>query len=271
MGSAVALFSIGLVACGGGERQDVSEPEGSFPVSIVKADFPNRQRLAETSDLTLSVRNEGDQTIPELAITINTRPQVDASGTTTSDVETTTTEETTSTDEAGSPLGETTETTETTDETATEGDGSAEPIAIGPFSVISEQQGLANPSRPVWILEEDYPKLAGQTASAGAEVAQTNTFGFGALDPGETREIVWKLTAVQPGAYTIDYVVAAGLQGKAVAENTDGSVPEGEFVVVITNTPPQTRVDDNGKVVPIKKSDIIGQAGSQQQKSELGK
>jgi hypothetical protein len=221
----VALFSIGFAACGGGERQDVDEPEGKFPVAIVKAEFPNRQRLAETSDLTLAVRNEGDETIPELAITFNTRRQVDASSS----------------------------------------------IANGPFSVISEQQGLANPSRPVWILEANYPKLAGETASAGAEVAQTNTFGFGSLEPGETREMVWKLTPVQAGAYTIDYVVAAGLQGKAVAENTDGSVPEGDFVVVISNIPPQTRVDENGKVVPIKKSDIIGQAGTQEQKSELAK
>ena len=51
--------------------------------------------------------------------------------------------------------------------------------------------------------------------------------------------------------------------------NEDGSVPEGEFVVVITDEPPQTRVDDNGKVVPIEPDDIIGQAGSDEQKQEL--
>ena len=33
----------------------------------------------------------------------------------------------------------------------------------------------------------------------------------------------------------------------------------------ITDAPPQTRVDDDGKVVPIKKSDIIGQAGNEEQ------
>ena len=49
----------------------------------------------------------------------------------------------------------------------------------------------------------------------------------------------------------------------------DGSVPEGEFVVRISNVPPQTRVDESGRVVPIKPSDVIGQAGSGQQKSEL--
>ena len=44
----------------------------------------------------------------------------------------------------------------------------------------------------------------------------------------------------------------------------DGCVPEGEFVVRISSAPPQTRVNDAGKVVPIKPSDIIGQAGNQQ-------
>jgi hypothetical protein len=51
--------------------------------------------------------------------------------------------------------------------------------------------------------------------------------------------------------------------------NEDGSVPEGEFVVRISDVPPQTRVDDSGNVVPIEKGDIIGQAGTDEQQSEL--
>jgi hypothetical protein len=129
---------------------------------------------------------------------------------------------------------------------------------------------LAIPFRPVWILEAGYPKLQGATAPAGAEAAQTDTFSFGPLAPGETREMVWNVTPVQPGTYTVHYRVAAGLQGKAVAVTADGSVPEGQFVVQITDVPPQTRVDDSGRVVPIEKGDIIGQAGSGKQRSELG-
>jgi hypothetical protein len=78
------------------------------------------------------------------------------------------------------------------------------------------------------------------------------------------------VTPVQPGTYTVHYRIAAGLQGKAVAVTDDGSVPEGEFVVVISDVPPQTRVDDSGNVVPIQKGDIIGQAGTEEQKGELG-
>jgi len=244
MGLLVALCSIGVAACGGGERQDANEPEGEFPVDIVNASFASKQRLAETSDLTLSVGNTGEETIPDLAITIWTDAEA-APG-------------------AGTD-GSGTDTTGTG--TATEGSG---PVAAGSFSVISQQPDLAIPSRPVWILEQGYPKLAGQTASAGAEAAQTDTFSFGPLDPNDTREIVWRVTPVQPGTYTVHYRIAAGLQGKAVAVTDDGSVPEGEFVVVISAVPPQTRVDDSGKVVPIQKGDISGQAGTEEQKSELG-
>jgi hypothetical protein len=81
--------------------------------------------------------------------------------------------------------------------------------------------------------------------------------------------MVWKVTPVQIGTYTVHYRVAAGLQGNAVAVTDDGSDPEGEFIVQIAEAPEQTRVNDAGEVVPIKPGDIIGQAGSAEQKSEL--
>jgi hypothetical protein len=249
IGAMAALLAAGVASCGGEERQDEDEPSGDFPVQVTSADFPASQRLARNTNLTLSVRNTGEETIPDLAITIfTTSDESTAEGTST-------TEEGTTTDGETDTSGTTTE--------------QQLPQASGSFSVRSEQEGLAIPSRPVWILEEGYPKLAGQTASAGAEAAQTDTFSFGALAPGETRAMVWNVTPVQPGTYTVHYRVAAGLQGKAKAVTADGSVPEGEFVVRISNVPPQTRVDESGKVVPIKPGDIIGQAGSGQQKSEL--
>jgi hypothetical protein len=230
------LLAAGVASCGG-TRQDANEPEGNFPVSIVSADFPSKQQLAQNTNLTLAVENSGDQAIPNLAITVFTN----------SDATTTT--------------GTTTGTTGTTEDL---------PTSQGSFSVRSEQEGLAIPFRPVWILEEGFPKLEGQTASAGAQAAQTDTYAFGELPPNQTKRIVWNVTAVQAGTYTVHYRVAAGLEGKAKAVTADGSVPEGEFVVRISSAPPQTRVDDSGKVVPINPGDIVGQAGTQQQKSELG-
>ena len=125
----------------------------------------------------------------------------------------------------------------------------------GSFSVRSDQPGLADPNRPVWILENDFPKLVTpqvkdlETAPpAGAEAAQTNTFSFGAVPPGESKDIVWRVTPVQAGTYTVHYELAAGLNGKAKAVTRDGGPVEGEFVVTITDKPPQARVNSAGEV-----------------------
>jgi hypothetical protein len=128
----------------------------------------------------------------------------------------------------------------------------------GSFSVASEQPGLADPNRPVWILEENFPKLATDSdesvadldaaPSAGADVAQTDTFAFGPLDAGDSRDIVWRVTPVQAGTYTLHYELSAGLNGKAKAVGEDGSPVEGEFVVTITDKPARATVGDNGQV-----------------------
>jgi hypothetical protein len=193
---ATGVISLALAACGGGERQDATEPSGDFPVDVVTAKFPNRQRLAETTDLRLGVENTGDKTIPELAITIF----ID--------------------------------------------DG-----ANGSFSIRSDQPGLANPNRPVWILENKYPKLAGESQTAGAQTAETNTYAFGPLAAGDTRDMVWRVTPIKGGTYTVNYQVAAGLTGKAKAVTADGSEPSGKFVVTISTKPPQATVNDQGQVI----------------------
>jgi hypothetical protein len=60
-----------LAGCGGGERQDENEPEGNFPVEVVRATFPEKQKLAKRSDMVVTVRNAGDDTIPNIAVTVN--------------------------------------------------------------------------------------------------------------------------------------------------------------------------------------------------------
>lgn len=211
LGAAVttAIAALALSACGGGgERQDADEPEGEFPVDVSSAQFPTRQRLAETADLRLAVENTGDEEIPELAVTVF----VD-------------------------------------DGTGAVSSGAG---GQGSFSVRSDQPGLASPSRPVWILENKYPRIAGDAAPLGSSpgtTAQTNTFAFGPLAAGETREMIWRVTPVRGGTYTLNYEIAAGLQGKAEAVTADGSEPEGKFVVTISTRPPQASVDDQGNVV----------------------
>lgn len=75
-GPALLACLCGLAAalaagCGGGERQDANEQEATYEVSVVGASFPERQRLAQTSELEITVRNEGTETIPDLAVTVD--------------------------------------------------------------------------------------------------------------------------------------------------------------------------------------------------------
>jgi hypothetical protein len=60
--------------------------------------------------------------------------------------------------------------------------------------------------------------------------------------------MVWKLTPVKAGTYTVNYEISAGLYGKAKAVTSDGSPPEGKFVVTVTDKPPEARVNDAGQV-----------------------
>ena len=185
------------------ERQDANEPSGNFPVEVAKAKFPERQQLVETSDLELEIKNVGDETIPDLAVTIYTTPAPTATG---------------------------------------------EPKASRPFDIRLDQPTSPTRHRPVWILEDDFPKLItpgvsqknlATAPSAGAAAAQTDTFQFGAVRSGESKDIVWRVTPVRAGNYTVHYEVAAGLYGKAKAVTADGGPVKGEFAVTIKSKPPR--------------------------------
>ena len=62
---------LAFAGCGGGERQDENEPEGNFPVEVVRASFPDHQKLAKSSEMVVTVQNAGDKTIPDIAVTVN--------------------------------------------------------------------------------------------------------------------------------------------------------------------------------------------------------
>ena len=70
-GAVVLAGLIAATGCGGGERQDADEPEGEFPVQVLNASFPERQKLAQSSSLVITVRNAGTETIPNIALTVD--------------------------------------------------------------------------------------------------------------------------------------------------------------------------------------------------------
>lgn len=71
-GVAAGLLTASLAACGGSESSsDAGEAAGAYPVKIVTAEFPARQRLGETTLLRIGVRNSGRKALPALTMTIS--------------------------------------------------------------------------------------------------------------------------------------------------------------------------------------------------------
>jgi hypothetical protein len=71
-GVIAATLALVLTACGDDESSsDAGEATGTYPVKIVTAEFPPRQRLGETTLLRLGVRNTGRKPLPALTVTIS--------------------------------------------------------------------------------------------------------------------------------------------------------------------------------------------------------
>jgi hypothetical protein len=121
------------------------------------------------------------------------------------------------------------------------GDSGGAPQA---FSSDISDPNVADSSRPIWIVDQG-PK--------GGDTAYTNTWALGPLKAGETKDFEWKVTAVKPGDYTIDYSVSPGLNGKAKVAS--GGTTKGTFKVTVDDKPPDARVGDNGEVIREPASD----------------
>jgi len=114
-------------------------------------------------------------------------------------------------------------------------------VTVDSFASRSQQAGLADPSRAVWIID-DGPR--------GGDTAYTNTWALGRLAPGQTRRFVWKVTAVQAGTHTVKWQIAAGLNGKAKAILAGNRAPSGSITVDVSEKPAQSHVDPStGDVV----------------------
>jgi hypothetical protein len=124
-----------------------------------------------------------------------------------------------------------------------------------PFGIHERQTGLANPTRPVWVLAEHFPKLAGTAAGekGGATTSDPKTFAFGPLKPGQTTSAVWKLSAVRQGKYTLRYQVGGGLSGEGSTKTKSGVAPGGTFVTEVSAELPDTEVNDAGEIVEVEK------------------
>jgi hypothetical protein len=92
----------------------------------------------------------------------------------------------------------------------------------------------SDPQRPVWIVDSE---------PAGGVTAYDNTWTAGALAPGRSATLRWRVTPVVPGRHLLTYRVAAGLNGRARAVDPHGDAPEGAVQVDVSAVPSDARVD----------------------------
>jgi hypothetical protein len=57
--------------CGGGTRQDASEPDKTFRMQVVAAHFPPKQWVSKPTAMGILVRNNGLRTVPNVAVTVD--------------------------------------------------------------------------------------------------------------------------------------------------------------------------------------------------------
>jgi hypothetical protein len=64
---------VALSGCGGGDSQDADEPEGTYKLEVADASFPEQQSIAAKTTMRISVRNPEERTIPNVAVTVETK------------------------------------------------------------------------------------------------------------------------------------------------------------------------------------------------------
>jgi hypothetical protein len=68
--AAAAAATLAVSGCGGGERRDADVSARTYTVDVERVSFLARQRLAQRNALVIAVRNAGEQTIPNLTVTV---------------------------------------------------------------------------------------------------------------------------------------------------------------------------------------------------------
>jgi hypothetical protein len=114
---------------------------------------------------------------------------------------------------------------------------------------------LADQSRPQFVVNGEFKKFGNiedaQAITPGGVENPTyvNTWALGPLEPGESKEFKWDVTAVVAGPYELDYAVSAGLDGKAKAVDANGDTPTGVFTGEVSDEAPQTKIAADGHTI----------------------
>ena len=208
MGICAIALALGLAACGGGSDQP-ADAEAGYEVSA-EAMWPEDQKLAKSSRLQIEVTNQGEEVIPDIAVTV---------------------------------LGFDYELRDPNNRDLPDPDV-ADPerpqfvVDKSPIEFLTEEAG---PDDSLVDKEVAVPY--------GRQTAYVGTYTLGALDPEETAIFRWDVTAVKAGPYELDWSVAGGTEPGDNAVDTAGNPVEGSFAGIVSDEPVDAEVAKDGKSV----------------------
>jgi hypothetical protein len=204
---AIAL-ALGLAACGD-DSQEPADAGAGYEVSA-EAMWPEDQKLAKSSRLLIEVTNQGEEVIPDIAVTV---------------------------------LGFDYELRDPNNRDLPDPDV-ADPerpqfvVDKSPIEFETEELG----SDASLVDREVAVPYGRQTSYVG-------TYTLGELDPDETAIFRWDVTAVKAGPYKLDWSVAGGTEPGDTVVDTAGDPVEGSFSGVVSDAPVDAEVAKDGKSV----------------------
>lgn len=204
MGAAVLV-----AGCGSMPAQDEDEPVGEFRVDVARASFPEQQKLAKDSQLEIAVENAGEETVPNINVTLGGFDRKERD-----------------------PLNP-----NQTDPSLADPSRPVFVVDKSPIEFLRDRSG------PKSLVDREV------NPPEGRDTAYVNTYSLGPLEEGDTAVFRWNVSAVEAGPYRLTYEVNAGLDGKALAVTEDGEQPTGTFSGTIEDAPPAARVADDGETI----------------------
>ena len=100
--------------------------------------------------------------------------------------------------------------------------------------------------RPVWVLEEGWPKLAGTTGRGGATTADRRTFEFGELKPDQTATMIWRWSRCG-GNYRLEYQIRPASAPDTRAVDNSGHPSTGILPVRISDFARLTEINERAR------------------------
>ena len=115
---------------------------------------------------------------------------------------------------------------------------------------------LADQRRPQFVVNGKFKNFGNiedaqaQTPGGVENPTYVDTWSLGPLEPGESKEFKWDVTAVVAGPYELELHGRGGPRRQGAGDRRDTARrPQGIFTGTVSDEAPQTRIADDGKTI----------------------